>query len=163
MPSFDIVCEIDLQEIDNVVNQTSREISNRFDFKGGKSRLVFDKENKQLKITADDDLKLRSIQQILSNKMAKRSLDCRSLQYEKEEQTSGNVLSQKVILRSGLEKEDAKKIINKIKLLKLKVQAQIRDDFVRISGKKIDDLQTVISIFKEDDLNLPLQYINMRD
>ena len=163
MPSFDIVSEIDLQEIDNVVNQTNREIANRFDFKGGKSTLNFDKENKTLKIEADDDLKLRAIQQILSSKMAKRQLDCRCLKYDTAEPCSGKMLRQKVKLQSGLEKEDSKKIIKKIKDSKLKVQAQIRDDLVRVSGKKIDDLQSVISSFKENDLNLPLQYVNMRD
>lgn len=162
MPSFDIVCEVDFQEIDNAVNQAAREIDNRFDFKGGKSRVEFDKESKKIQIVADDDLKLRAIHQILEQKMAKRNVDLRGLVYSDEIEGSGNVLKQHVDLRSGLEKEDAKKVTKKIKDSKMKIQAQIQDDQVRVTGKKIDDLQACISMLKESDLGLPLQFVNMR-
>ena len=162
MPSFDIVCEADLQEIDNAVNQAAKEIANRFDFRGSRVELVLDKENEQIKIVAADELKLRSIHQILETKVAKRQIDCRVLKYNDPIEGSGNVLKQVVELRSGLTKDEAKQITKKIKDSKLKVTPQIQDDQVRVSGKSIDDLQTVIAMLKQSDIGLPLQYINMR-
>ena len=162
MPSFDIVCEIDLQEVDNAVNQTAKEISTRFDFKAGLSSVELDKEKKVIKITAEDEMKLRAIHQILETKFAKREIDCRALKYGDEEAASGKTLRQTVTLLSGLSKEDAKKITKAIKESKLKVQSQIQDDQVRVTAKKIDDLQAVISTLKGSNLGLPLQYINMR-
>lgn len=162
MPSFDIVSEIDMQEVDNAVNMASKEIGNRFDFRGGKSEISFSKEDKRISILADDDMKLRAIHQIIEQKMAKRSIDLRSLKYSDEEQASGGQIRQNVALRAGIEKEDAKKITKAIKETKLKVQAQIQDDQVRVTGKKIDDLQAVISQLRSMELGLPLQYINMR-
>ena len=162
MPSFDIVCDVDLQEVDNAVNQTSREMLGRFDFKSGNSSVEFDKENKLLKIVADDEMKLRAIHQILETKFAKRDIDCRALKYEKEEQASNRTLKQKVTLRSGLTKEETKKITQLIKNSGLKVQPEIQNDQVRITGKKIDDLQDAISVVKQANLGIPLQFINMR-
>jgi len=162
MPSFDVVCEADLQEIDNAVNQTSKEISSRFDFRGGKSSVAFDRDKKQIKIVADDDMKLRSIHQILEQKLAKRDVDIRLLKYQDQQEAGGNQLRQLVDLRAGLDKEEAKKITKLIKEKKIKVQAQVQDDQVRVSGKNIDDLQECISILKAEDLGLPLQFINMR-
>ena len=162
MPSFDIVCEINMQEVDNAINQASKEISTRFDFRGGKSEVQLDKESSQIKIVADDEMKLRSIHQIIETKIAKRSIDCRVLQYGEEIKATGNTIRQQVKLKIGLDKEEAKKITKKIKETKLKVQAQIQDDQVRVTAKKIDDLQSVISSLKNSDLGLPLQYINMR-
>ena len=162
MPSFDIVCEVNMQEIDNAVNQTSKEIANRFDFKGTHSKVVLDKTKAQIKIEAADDMKLRAIHQILETKFAKRNIDCRVLDYGKEEEAGGNSLRQFVNMKQGLEKEDAKKITKKIKDSKLKVQSQIQDQQVRVTGKKIDDLQSVIALLKSSELGLPLQFINMR-
>lgn len=162
MPSFDIVCEVDLQEIDNAVNQACREMTGRFDFRSGKSSLEFDRENKLLKIAAEDEMKLRAIHQILETKLAKREIDCRVLQYEKQEEGSNRTLKQKVTLRSGLSKEEAKKITQVIKTSGLKVQPEIQDDQVRVTAKKIDDLQEVIATVKQANLGIPLQYINMR-
>ena len=162
MPSFDIVCEVDLQEIDNAVNQSQKEIAARFDFRGGKSKIEFDRTGKMVKLVADDEFKLRSIHQILESKLAKRQIDLRSLSYKDPETGSGNLLKQTIELRMGLNKDEAKKITQKIKETKLKVQAQIQDEQVRVTGKKIDDLQEVISALKGSDLGLPLQYVNMR-
>ena len=161
MPSFDIVSEINLQEVDNAVNQTLKEMSTRFDFKSGKSTVTFDKNEKIVKLVAEDELKLRALHMILEQKMAKRSVDLRSLDYGKEEQY-GFVIRQEIKLKSGIDKELAKKIIKLIKDAKLKVQAQIQDEQVRVTGKKIDDLQTVIALMRESQLELPLQFINMR-
>lgn len=162
MPSFDIVSELDLQEVDNAVNQTAKEVGTRFDFRGGKSEITFSKEEKRMVIMADDDMKLRAIHQILEQKMAKRDLDLRCLKYGKEEQASGNIIRQYVTLMQGIEKEDAKKITKAIKDSKLKVSAQIQDDQVRVTGKKIDDLQSVITLLRTQEIGLPLQFINMR-
>ena len=162
MPSFDIVSELDLQEVDNAINMASKEVGNRFDFRGGNSKITFSKEDKKINILADDDMKLRAIHQILQQKMAKRDIDLRSLKFGAEEEASGGQIRQNVELRAGIEKEDAKKITKAIKETKLKVQAQIQEDQVRVTGKKIDDLQSVISQLKSMELGLPLQYINMR-
>ena len=162
MPSFDIVCEVNMQEVDNAVNQTSKEIRGRFDFRGSNSSIELDKENKQIKIVADDDMKLRSIHQLLEGKFAKRNIDCRVLNYGEEKEAGGNLIKQDVALRSGIDKENAKKITKAIKDSKIKVQPQIQDQQVRVSGKKIDDLQAVIAMLKSSNLDLPLQYINMR-
>lgn len=162
MPSFDIVCDVNLQEVDNAVNQAAREIQNRFDFRGGKSEISFDKIGEKIKIVADDELKLRAIQQLLDTKIAKRGLDCRVLVYGQNEEGSGGIIRVEVTLKKGLAKDEAKKITKEIKEMKLKVQPQIREDLVRVTAKKIDDLQDVIEHFKGNDLGLPLDYINMR-
>ena len=145
MPSFDIVNELDFAEIDNAINQAVKEISTRFDFRGGKSSIKLDKDNKLINILADDEMKLRSIHQIIEAKMSKRGIDIRCLEFGKEEQASGNLIKQVVSLKEGIEKDNAKKITKLIKDMKLKVQAQVQDQQVRVSGKKIDDLQEVIS------------------
>jgi len=162
VPSFDVVCELDLQEVDNAVNQAGKEISTRYDFRGGNSSIKFDREKKNIVILADDDMKLRAIHEILETKLMKRNVDCRSLTYGNEESASGNIIRQSVSLISGLSKEDAKKVTKLIKDSKLKVQAQIQDDQVRVTAKKIDDLQAVMSSLKNSDIGLPLQYVNMR-
>jgi uncharacterized protein YajQ (UPF0234 family) len=162
MPSFDIVNELNLMEVENAVNQTQKEIGQRFDFKGGKSDIELDKVGKKLKITADDDFKLRSIHQILEGKLVKRGVDLRILKYEKEIPASGNVIRQEVILRSGIEKEDAKEITKAIKDSKLKVQAQIQDEQVRVTAKSIDELQATMSMLRGKDMKTPLQFVNMR-
>lgn len=162
MPSFDIVSEVDLQEVDNAVNQASKEISNRFDFRGGKSEISFSRDEKNIKIIADDEMKLRSIHQILEQKLVKRNVDLRAISYGDEQEISGSLLRQQVSLKMGLEKDTAKKISKIIKDSKIKVQAQQQDDQMRVTGKKIDDLQEVIQTLKGQDLGAPLQFVNMR-
>ncbi len=163
MPSFDIVNEIDYQEVDNAVNQTAKEIGTRFDFRGGHSEIEFDKTEKKIKIKADDDFKLRSIHQLLEQRMVKRGIDLRLLEYGKEEQGSLNVLRQELTLKNGIDKEEAKKILRIIKDSKIKVQAQIQDEQIRVSSKKIDDLQATIAHLRgSGEIGLPLQFINMR-
>jgi uncharacterized protein YajQ (UPF0234 family) len=162
MPSFDVVSEIDLQEVDNAINQTTREIQTRFDFRGGKSSIEFDKAKKSIKIIADDDMKLRSIHQILEQKFSKRSIDLRAIEYGKEENAGGQLIRQEATLKVGIEKDVAKRITNLIKNSKLKVQAQYQDEQVRVTGKKIDDLQEVIQLLKTEEVGLPLQFTNMR-
>ncbi len=162
MPSFDIVSELEVQEVDNAVNQAAKEVGNRFDFRGGKSEVSYNREGKSVDIIADDDMKLRAIHQILEQKLVKRGIDLRCLDYGKEEAGSGGLIRQKVGLLEGIEKENAKKVTKIIKDSKLKVQAQIQDAQIRVTGKKIDDLQSVIALLKEKEVGLPLQFINMR-
>jgi cyclic-di-GMP-binding protein len=162
MASFDIVSELDLQEVDNAVNQAAKEIGARFDFRGGISKIEFDKTNKKILIMADVDMKLRAIHQLLEQKMSKRGLDLRSLEYGKEEEAGSNTIRQHVTLKDGIEKETGKKIIKTIKDSGIKVTAQIQDEQVRVTGKKIDDLQAVIQLLKQEETGLPLQFVNMR-
>ena len=162
MPSFDIVSELDMQEVDNAVNMAQKEIAQRFDFRGGKSSIELDKTAKKLKILADDDMKLRSIHQIVESKLAKRGVDLRGLKYGKEESGSGGIIRQEIDLKAGLDKEEAKEITKLIKESKVKVQAQIQDEQVRVTSKSIDELQAAISVLKKGELKFPLQYINMR-
>ncbi len=163
MPSFDIVNEVNLQEVDNAVNQTVKEISTRFDFRGSKATIEFDKTEKKIKILADDELKLRSIHQLLEQKLVKRSVDLRLLDYGKQVEGTGNALRQEVTLKNGIDKEEAKKIVKLIKDSKIKVQAQIQDEQVRVTGKSIDDLQeTIRTLRAATEIGLPLQFINMR-
>lgn len=162
MPSFDVVSELDLMEVENAVHQVEKEISQRFDFRGGKSTVEFDKGAKTIKILADDDMKLRSIHQLLGQKMAKRSVDLRCMKESKEEAASGNMIRQLVTLKAGLEKEELKEINKAVKESKLKLTSEIQGDIIRVTGKSIDDLQAVMKVLKAKDFGVPLQFTNMR-
>jgi len=160
MPSFDIVSKVDMQEVDNAVNQTVKEIAQRYDFKGSKSEVTLEKES--IKLLADDDFRLKSIVDILQSKCLKRGISIRSLQYGKAETASGGMVRQLITIQQGVSKEKGKEIIAAIKETKLKVQGQIQDDQVRVTGKNIDDLQEIIRLLKGKDLGLDLQFINFR-
>ena len=162
MPSFDIVSDLNMQEVDNAVNQVAREISQRFDFRGSSSSIELDKIKKQIKIMADDDMRLRSIHQLLELKIIKREVDMRCLKYGDEEPAGGNMIRQVVDLKSGLDREEAKEVTKLIKDSKLKVQAEIQDEQIRISGKKIDDLQSAMATIRGAQLKFPVQFVNMR-
>jgi uncharacterized protein YajQ (UPF0234 family) len=151
-----------MQEIDNAVNQTKKEIAGRFDFRGGKSDLELDKAAKEIKITADDEFKLRSMHQILEQKLTTRKVDLKVVEYGDPVPAPGQVLRQTAKLKEGIDKEEAKKILKLIKDSALKVQAQIQDEQVRVTGKKIDDLQAVIQMLRSAQVAVPLQYVNMR-
>lgn len=161
MPTFDVVSEVDLQEVDNAVNQTSREIGQRYDFKGTDSTIEWDKKE-EIKITADDDYKLGAIKDILATKLIKRNIDLSTIDYGPEVDISGSRKQQIGKVQMGIDKEKGKEIVKAIKNMKIKVQAQIMDDKVRVSGKKIDHLQEVISELKSKKFGISLQYINMR-
>lgn len=161
MPSFDIVSKIDLQEVDNAVNIAKKEILNRFDFKGSKSSIEFVGE--EITLIADDDFKLKQLVEVLETKLTKRGISLLSLDYQKLEDASLGTLRQKIKLKQGIDKENAKKVTNFIKDTKLKVQAQVMDDQVRVTAKKIDDLQEIIQTLKtQTSIPLPLQFQNMR-
>lgn len=162
MASFDIVSKIDLQEVDNAVNSVLRELTNRYDFKGAKFSLELKTKDNLILLEAEDDYKLGAIRDSLKVFATKRGIDPRAFDFQKEEKASGNSLRQEVKLRNGIEQEIAKKIVKQIKDSKLKVQASIRGDEVRVDGKKIDDLQEVIGFLKSANLEVPLQFINFR-
>ncbi len=161
--SFDIVSEFDRQELVNAVDQTKREILARFDLKDSKSTLELE-GSKFLIITSSDDMKLKNILDILYSKMTKRNLNMKILNPKKVESSPGGNVKQEIELRSGIDQDKAKKIIAEIKASKLKVQASIRGDLIRVTGKNKDDLQAVIQLLreKEDTLDIPLQFINYR-
>ncbi len=160
MPSFDIVSVVEMQEVDNAVNQTIKEIAQRYDFKKTKSEITQEKES--IKILADDDYKLKAIIEILQSKFIKRKIPVKSLQYGKVEPASGGLVRQIITIQQGIAKEKAKDIIALIKESKLKVQAQIQEDQVRVTGKNIDDLQEIIALLKNKDLAVEMQFENFR-
>ena len=162
MPSFDIVSKVDAQALDNAVNVTTKEIANRFDFKGAHVAINLDKKEFKLNIETDDDMKMRQLIDMLINRAHKQGISPEAFDTSKEGQQSGKVWKQVVQVRNGLKQEDAKKIVKQIKDSGLKVQASINDDLVRVTGKKIDDLQDVIKASKTWELGLPLQFENMR-
>ncbi|UNC90642.1 YajQ family cyclic di-GMP-binding protein [Candidatus Contubernalis alkaliaceticus] len=158
--SFDVVSKIDMQEVDNAVNQTTKEIQQRYDFKNSKSTVSV--EDETIKIISDSENKLRSVIDVLQTKMIRRKVPIRNLDYGKVEDASGGLVRQFIRLKQGIESETARKMVKDIKGLKLKVQVQIMDDQLRVSGKKRDDLQAVIVFLKEQNYQLDLQFINYR-
>ena len=161
MPSFDIVSEVDLAEADNAVQNVTREIATRYDFKGSKSTVEI--AGGVITIFADDDMKLRQMHEILQGNMQKRGIEPGSLDYQKVEPAAGQSVRQQVLVKQGIDKELSKQIVKAIKGEKLKVQAAIQGDELRITGKKRDDLQAVIAFVKGMKLEQPLQYKNFRD
>ena len=161
MPSFDIVSEVNQVEVRNAVDQANREIGTRFDFKGSDSRVEYD--GKALTLFADDDFKLKQVTDILVGKLAKRQVDTRALDYGTVEKISGNKVKQPVTVRTGVAQDLAKKIVKLVKDSKLKVQAAIQGEAVRVSGAKKDDLQSVIALVRKSITDYPLQYQNFRD
>ncbi|MCF6266720.1 MAG: YajQ family cyclic di-GMP-binding protein [Desulfuromusa sp.] len=160
MPSFDIVSKVDLQEVDNAVNQAVKEISQRYDFKGTTNELEL--ENDSLRILAADDYKLQAIKDILIAKLVRRKVSPKCFNYGKEEAASAGAVRVRATIIQGIDKEKAKEIVKLIKATKLKIQAQIMEDQVRVTGKKIDDLQEVMQMLKGKDLEIELQFENMR-
>ena len=161
MPSFDIVSEVNQVEVHNAVDQANKEVGTRFDFKGSDARIE-PKEN-VLTLYADDDFKLSQVTDILTGKLTKRGVDIRSLKYGDVEKVSGNKVKQAITVREGVEQELAKKIVRVIKDSKMKVQASIQGDAVRVSGTKRDELQNAIALVKKSITDFPLQYQNFRD
>ncbi len=160
MSSFDVVSEVDQHELRNAVDQTAREIGNRYDFKGSNAKIELNGDC--IKLTADSEFQLKQILDILYTKMAKRKLDVDCLDPGKVE-TSGQTAQQTITIRQGIDKELGKKIVKLVKESKLKVQTAIQGERVRISGKKRDDLQTIIARLREAKLGIPLQFTNFRD
>ncbi|VVD95468.1 YajQ family cyclic di-GMP-binding protein [Pandoraea anhela] len=161
MPSFDVVSEANMVEVKNAVEQANKEISTRFDFKGSDSRV--EHKEQELTLFADDNFKLDQVTQVLIAKMAKRNVDVRFLDYGKVEKISGDKVKQVVKVKKGVEGDLAKKIVRIIKDSKMKVQASIQGDSVRVSGAKRDDLQSAMALLRKDVTDTPLDFNNFRD
>jgi uncharacterized protein YajQ (UPF0234 family) len=164
MPTFDIVSKIDGQTLDNAINIAKKEILNRYDFNDSKSTIDLDKKTNTITVVTENDMRLKAISDSIISRMVKQQLDPKALDLDGNVQSaSGNMIRKEIKIKEGIDKEAAKKIVKKIKDSGLKVQASIMEDQVRVQGKKIDDLQAVISLCRKDDFGQPLQYINMRD
>ncbi|MFH1459476.1 MAG: YajQ family cyclic di-GMP-binding protein [Candidatus Omnitrophota bacterium] len=160
--SFDIVSEVDLQEVDNAINQARKEIIQRYDFKNSKCSIDFSRKEKKITLVADNDYKLRSLTDILNTRMVKRGISLKSLKFNEVQKAFEGTLRQLVEISTGIDKEKAKELVKIIKDLKLKVQSQIEGEKLRISSAKKDDLQAVINHLKSIDFPLPLMFCNYR-
>ncbi len=160
--SFDVVSQVDLQEVDNALNQARKEIGQRYDFKDSKSSIEFQEKDKKIIVISDDDFKLKSVLDVLQTKLIKRGVSIKSLKYSPPQPAANNTVRQEISLRVGIDKEDGKTIVRVIKDAKLKVQAQIMDDQVRVTGKNKDDLQDVIKLLRETDFPFAMQFVNYR-
>ena len=161
MPSFDIVSKTDLQEVGNALDGVRSEVVQRYDFKGSNAEIELKEE--LIIILADDDMKLRQVQELLATYLTRRKVDAGALDYGSPQAAGGNMVRQEVQIRQGIDRELAKKITKAVKQSKLKVQAAVQGDEVRITGKKRDDLQEAISMLKGMEIELPLQFVNFRD
>lgn len=160
--SFDVVSKVNLQEVSNAVQQASKEIGTRFDFRGSKSRIEFNEKELELVLISDDEGKLKSVVDILETKLVRRGVAVKSLDYGKVEPAAGGTVRQVAMIQQGIPSEKAKEIVKTIKDRKLKVQAAIQADQVRVSGRNKDDLQEAIALLKGGDFGLPLQFTNYR-
>jgi uncharacterized protein YajQ (UPF0234 family) len=160
MPSFDVVSVVDMQEVDNAVNQAVKEIGQRYDFKGSKCEIALEKDT--IKVLADDDFRLKAVVDVLQSKLVKRGVSLRALQYGKAEPASGGRVRQVITIVQGISKDKGREIIALVKETRLKVQSQIQDEQVRVSGKNINDLQEIIQLLKTKDLGLEMQFVNFR-
>lgn len=163
MPSFDIVSEVNQVEVHNAIDQTNKEVSTRFDFKGSDARVEINEKEKTLTVYADDDFKLSQVRDVLTAKLAKRGVDTRCLKLEDGEPISGNKMKQPVKVQEGIEQDLAKKIVKLLKDSKMKVQGSIQGDVVRVSGAKKDLLQDAIALIRKSITEFPLQFKNFRD
>jgi len=162
MPSFDIVNQVNLQEVDNAVNNTLKEVASRYDFRGLHTEIGFDRKTKKIHIVAADKMKMTAVREMLVRNFIKRNLNPKAIQFKDPEGTSQGNLKMDAELQEGIPRDTAKKIVKVIKELKMKVQPAIQEDQIRVSSKKIDDLQSVIQHLRGKDLNIPLQFINMK-
>jgi len=163
MPSFDVVSKINMQEVDNAVNSVHREIGNRYDFKGAKFSIELKQKENLIILTSDSEYRLEAIRDSLKVFGTKRGIDVKAFDFQKEEKAGGDMMRQEIKLRNGIEQEVAKQITKQIKDAKLKVQASIKGDEVRIDGKKRDDLQEAIALLRAGTYDIPLQFINFRE
>ena len=162
MPSVDVVSKVDLQALDNAINNVKREISTRFDFKNVTSEITFDRKAKSIHIVTGDDWKVKAVTEMLIGQCSRLKLDPKCLDIKEIESTSHGGVKIDILIKEGIPKETSQKIVKLIKGLKIKVKPAIQDDQVRLTGKKIDDLQEIMRLLKEQDYNIPLQFVNMK-
>ena len=161
MPSFDIVSVVDMQEVDNAVNQAVKEINQRYDFKGSKTEVSLEKDG-TIRLQTEDEFRLKAVVDVLQSKCVRRGVSLKALQYGKAEPASGGRVRQVVTIQQGISKEKGREIVALVKETRLKVQSQIQEEQVRVTGKNIDDLQEVIRILKGKDLGVEMQFVNFR-
>ncbi len=162
MPSFDIVNQIDLQEVDNAVNITKKAILSRYDFRQSKTAIVLDKKEKKIVITTEDEMKMRGVQDTLLENLVKRKVDTKCLESKASEMAAQGLIQREIAIKEGVDSDTARNIVKMIKERKLKVQSAIQENQVRVTGKKIDDLQEVIQMLRAAKLPIPLQFVNMQ-
>lgn len=162
MASLDIVSKVDKQTLDDAINSVISVVSNRYDFRGSKTKIELDKKNNTVEITTEDTMKLGQLEDLILQSLSKKGIDPRAADFGKEEYASGNMIRKEVLIKSGIEKEQAKKLVKLIKDTKLKVEPSIMEDQVRVSAKKIDDLREVMDMLRKSDFELPLQFTNMK-
>lgn len=162
MPSFDIASEVDIQTLDNAINTVRKEISTRFDFRDSPVSIDLNKKEYRITLEVESDMKMKQVIDVLISRSIKQGIDAGAFDFSKDAYPSGKVVKKEVGVRNGLKQEDAKKIVKMIKDGGFKVQAAIMDDIVRVTGKKIDDLQAVIAKCKSESLGIPLQFVNMK-
>ena len=162
MPTFDIVCRYEIHEIENSVNMVKRDILNRYDFKGSSTSIILDKKNATIKIESNSELQLESVRDMLEKRAVGRKVSLQTFQIHDVEKGSGMIVRQNIELQAGISKDNAKTINKLIKNSKIKVQSKIQGEQLRVTGKKIDDLQDVIKLLKDENLGIPLQFVNMK-
>ena len=162
MPSFDILSKVDAQLLDNAINVTRKEVTNRYDFKDAVVVIDLNKKDMKIMLETSDDMKMRQLVEMLINRANKQGISPHAFDLSKDPYQSGKTIKQEITVKNGMKQEDAKKITKLVKDAGLKVQTQIMDDIIRVTGKKIDDLQEVIQLCRQADLALPLQFENMR-
>jgi cyclic-di-GMP-binding protein len=162
MASFDVISKVDAQTLDNAINTAIKEVLNRYDFRDSKSTIELDKKTNNIHIVTENSMRLKAITDVILTRMAKKGLDPKSVDFGKEEYASGSMVKKDVKIKEGIDKETAKKIVKAIKDLKLKVEASIMEDQVRVTGKKIDDLQLIMAALRNSDFGVPLQFTNMK-
>ena len=160
MPSFDIVSRIDLQEVDNAVNITRKAILSRFDFRQSKTEITLDKKEKKIRVTTEDDMKMRAVQEGLIENLVKRKVDTKGLEVKPSQMAAQGMIQREISIKEGVDSDTARNIVKMIKDKKLKVQAAIQESQVRVTGKKIDELQEVIQMLRAVNLPIPLQFVN---
>ncbi len=162
MASFDIESKVDLQTLDNAINSARKEIEQRYDFKGSNTTIELDKKSLIVHVVTEDEMKMDAIDGVIISRLVKQKIDPKCLDFGKEQYAAGKQIKKDVLIKQGIDKETAKKIVKHIKGLGLKVQPSIMDDSVRVSGKKIDDLQQVIAACRNEDFGVPVQFVNMK-
>ena len=162
MASFDIVSRIDLQEVDNAVNITKKTLQTRYDFRESKTEISLDKKDKKINVTTEDEMKMRAVQETLVENLVKRKVDIKCLEVKPSEMAAQGMIQNAIVIKEGVDSDTARAIVKMIKDQKMKVQAAIQENQVRVTAKKIDDLQAVIKLLRSSNLPIPLQFINMQ-
>jgi uncharacterized protein YajQ (UPF0234 family) len=163
MPSFDVVNKVNMQEVSNVVNNASKEILQRYDFRGSNTQLEWESQDSRIVVRTEDEMKMEAVREILINHGTRRKLDAECMDFKDVEAAGGKTLRREVLIRQGIDQDTARKIVKDVKGTKIRVQVSIQGDELRVSGKKRDDLQAVISLLESGDYGVPLQFVNMRD